>query len=81
MFLLLYLGTTGVVVTVGDADVGTGGGAAPWWLGVGYGGGGVLLGRLLPGDPGSEIGGVGGGTYIGLDMGKTGGGRFPLLNL
>lgn len=37
--------------------------------GAGYGGGGVLLGgpcRVFPGEPGSDVGGVGGGAYINL---------------
>lgn len=37
--------------------------------GAGYGGGGVRRGKAPPGEPGSELGGVRGDTYISRDMG------------
>lgn len=54
LFLLLYFGVVLAVATtvaLGTIDEGSG-----------YGGGGVLRGRLLLGDPGSDEGGVGGGA-------------------
>lgn len=58
----MYLGIDDVI----RGAVGAGACVQP---GAGYGGGGVRLGNVPPGDPGSELGGVSGETYMRRDIG------------